>query len=149
MHQNINLAHDMKVVVLDGATIAGQGDVISPVIDMQGFESVALIAITGDVTVASVLTLTAQAGDESDGSDAADLAAAATFTADATSADEKALIVDLHRPRSQFVRAKLGRATANAAVNALLAVLYNAGSKPVTADATVVASVHVNDPAPA
>lgn len=146
---HLNFIHDLNLTVLSAAVAAGTSLVTSDVIDTQGYDSVALIALTGDVTDTSVLTLTAQAGDESDGSDAVNLAAAATFTADATSGDNKALIVDLHKPNSRYVRATLTRATANAAVNGVIAVLYNSHQCPVTLDADVVASVLVNDPQPA
>lgn len=147
MKTKLNFIHDLSVSVVSAAVAAGTTTVTTDVINMQGFDSVAIIAMLGDVTDTSVLTLTAQAGDESDGSDAADLAASATFTAGAADADSKLMIVDLTRPRQQYVRATLDRATANAVVNGVIAVLYNAHEFPVAIDADVIASTLVNDPA--
>ncbi|MBM2293757.1 hypothetical protein JQX09_17650 [Sulfitobacter pseudonitzschiae] len=147
---HLNFINDLNIAVLAAAAVAGTTTITTSVIDTQGYDSVAIIAMTGDVTDTSVLTLTAQAGDESDGSDAVDLTSAiATFTADATSGDNKLLIVDLHKPNARYVRATLDRATANAVVSGVIAILYNAHERPVTLDDVVVAATLVNDPQPA
>lgn len=147
---HLNFIHDLNIAVISAAAAAGTTTVTTDTIDTIGYDSVAIIAMTGDVTDTSVLTLTGQAGDESDGSDAVDLTGAiATFTAGASDADSKLLIVDLHKPNSRYVRATLDRATANAVVNGVIAVLYNSHERPVSLDADVIASVLVNDPQPA
>ena len=142
----LNFIHDLKVQLALAAAAAGTTSLTTAVIDTQGFESVAFIAQLGDVTDTSALTLTMQHGDESDGSDMADLALTATHTADATDADDKIMMVDAHRPQKRYVRATLDRATANAVLNSIIAVSYNANECPVTQHADVIASTHVNDP---
>ncbi len=59
---------------------------------------------------------------------------------------EGLLILDLNKVREQYVFATLARATANAVVDGIFAVLYNAHEHPVTQDAAVIASAFVNDP---
>lgn len=146
---HLNFIHNLSVLTVSAAVAAGTTLVTTDVVDTRGFDSVAFIAVTGDVTDTSVLTLTGQAGDAADGSDAANLAATATFTADATSGDEKALVLDLHKPRQRYVRATLTRGTANAEVAAIIAVLYNSHEAPVGLSADTLAATLANDPAPA
>lgn len=143
---HLNLKSDMVFVPVLAATAAGQTTLNTSVLDMQGYNSVAFITHLGDVTDTSVITVTLQNGDEDDASDAADTVCAATFTADATSADNKLMMIDAHLPRKRYVRATVARATANAAISGVIAVLYNVAEKPVTLDDDMIAAVHTNDP---
>ena len=147
----LNLLSDAKVVRVAPAAAAAQTEVVSSVVDTQGYQSVAFIALLGDVTTASVLGLTVKTNSANSTSTPTPVTttAAASFTADATNADNKMLIVDVNEPRDRFVFASLTRTVANAAVDGIVAVLYNPNQRPVTADASVVASKFVNDPASA
>ena len=108
---------------------------------MKGFDAVTFIALLGDVLDTAVLTLQAQQGDQSDGSDATNLAGVlATFTADATSADNNMLAVEIARPTKRYVRVTLARATANAAVDGIVAVQSSPAEAPVVQDASVLAT---------
>lgn len=144
----INFLTDMKFIAVENAAVAGTSLLTTDVVDTQGFDSIAFIVKLGDVTATSVLTLTGKTNTANSTSSPTPttLSTTVTFTADATSADEKLLILDLNKPRQQYVFATLTRATANAVVDGIFAVLYNAGDKPLTVDATVVASAFVNDP---
>ena len=146
---HMNFAYDAKMVPISPATAAGTGTITSAVVDMQGFDSVALIVYLGDVDSGSVLTLTGNTNDVDSTSGGTALAEAATFTAGASDADDGLMVLDLHMPREQYVFATLGRASADAAVNGMVAILYNAHQKPTTQDAKVGANVLSNDPAPA
>ena len=146
---HINLLKDMKVLPVEAAASAGQTTLTTDVVDMQGFESVAFIAYLGDVTDTSVLTLTGYTNDTADTVSPTALASPATYTAGASDADNKLMVLDLHRPRERYVYATLARGTANAVLNGIVAVLYNASDMPVTQDATVIASSFLNDPTPA
>lgn len=119
----------------------GTGDTLnSSIVDLQGFDSVCFICKLGDVTDTAVLTLKAYAGDESDVSDGAYKTNNATVTAGATSADDKLLVLDVIKPGSRYVRADLVRATANAVVESIVAIKYNARTKPRTQGSTVIDS---------
>lgn len=135
---------DMKVMRVANDAVAGTTDVTTIAIDMAGFDSVCFIAALGDVTNGSVLLLTAY----SNASNAASGGTAITnanagLTATSTSADNDLIIVDVLRPANRYVYATLNRGTANAVVDGIIAILYNARSLPVTLDASVVASVFV------
>lgn len=148
---HMNFLKDCKVIPVEPAAVAGTSTLTTDVVDTQGFNSIAFIVSLGDVTDTSVLTLTAKTNTANSVSSPTPttLAQTVTFTADATSADNKLLILDLHRPRDRYVFATLARATANAVVNGIYAVLYNAAERPVTQDAAVIASAFANDPAAA
>lgn len=148
---HMNFLYDCKVVPVEPYAAAGQSTLTTDVVDMQGFDSVAFIAYLGDVSDTSVLTLTAKTNTANSTSSPTPttLAQTVTFTAGASNADDKLLVLDLHKPRDRYVFATLARATANAVLNGIIAVLYNADQKPVTQDASVIASAHENDPASA
>lgn len=136
----LNLLKETKITRVSNAAVAAQTLVTGDVLDMNGYDGVACIVALGDVDVNSVLTLTAYTdSDVAMGSEVA-CTTTATFTASATSADNKLLVLDLVRPVKQYVRFKLTRTTGNAVVDSIVAVQYKASKAPVTQGTTVVAS---------
>ncbi len=128
----LNPTKEILFDVVEAAAVAGTSTLTSDTVDTKGFGCVTFIAFFGDVLDTAVLTLTAQGGQDSGGSDAADLAGAiATFTAGATDADSKLLIVDVVNPRDRYATATLDRATANAVVNGIICILSNPAEAPV------------------
>lgn len=147
----MNFLKDAKVIRVENAATAGTTELVTDVIDMQGFDSIAFIATLGDVTATSVLTLTVKTNSANSTSSPTPVTtvATATYTAAASDADNKMMIVDVNEPRQRYVFASLTRTTANAVVDSITAILYNAHEKPVTADASVLVSGFFNDPASA
>ena len=146
---HMNFLYDAQIIPVENAAAAAQTTLTTDVVDTQGFDSVAFVAFLGDVADTSVLTLTGFTNDTDDTVTPTQLASPVTFTAGASDADNKLLLLDLHKPRQRYVYATLARGTANAAVNGILAILYNAHDKPVNIPADVIASGFINDPAPA
>lgn len=147
---SLNLLHDAKIIRVANASAAAQTEVVSAVVDTQGYDSVAFIALLGDVTATSVLTLTVKTNEANSTSNATTTDASATFTAGASDADNKAIVVDAMKPRERYAFASLTRTTANAVVDGILAILYNQHSGPLAAqDASILVSAFKNDPAPA
>lgn len=142
----MNLIKDAKFVVVEAAAVAGTTTITTDVVDMAGFDSVAFVAHLGDVTATSALALTVFSNDTNDTTTPTETEAAASFTAGASDADNKLMIVDVTCPRQRYVYATLERGTANAVVNGIIAILYNAHNKPVTQPASVLASALFNDP---
>lgn len=138
----MNLSKDIKITVVEAAAAAAQTELVTDVLDMTGYEGVMFIALTGDVSDTSVLTLTVKGNTANHVSTPTPVTQKATtaFTADATSADSKALVVDLYKPAMRYVFGSLTRTTANAVVGGIIAIQYNAKTKPTTQDATVIAS---------
>ena len=138
----MNLSKDVKITVVSPAATAATSAIDSSILDMQGYEGVMFIALTGDVTATSDLTLTIKGNSANHLTVPTPITQKATtlFTADATSADSKALVVDLYKPALRYVFANLTRATANAVIGGIIAIQYNSTNKPTTNDASVIAS---------
>lgn len=136
--------YDKEISVAAVAATAAQTEVLTSVYDMAGWDGIVYIAYLGDVANTSVLTLTAKENSANSTSSPTPTAvtdgATSAFTADATSADDKLLVVDVVRPSKRYQFASLTRTTANAVVNGILAIRYRSRSLPVTQPATVIAS---------
>lgn len=138
----MNLSKNVKVTRVAASAVAAQTEVVSSVLDMQGFDGVLFIAFLGDVTTAAVLTLTAKGNSANSTSSPTPVSQVATaaFTADGTSADNKMLMVDVYDPALRYMFASLTRTAANAVVDGIVAIQYMAESRPTTHDAAVIAS---------
>lgn len=137
----MNLTHGIKVTVVEAAATAATTELVSDVLDMQGYDGVIFIALLGDVTDTSVLTLTAKGNSANSVSSPTPVTqASATFTAGASSADSKVLMVDVCDPALRYMFASLTRTAANAIVGGIIAIQYSADLKPTTQDATVIAN---------
>lgn len=134
-----NFLSNNRLAVVEAAAAAGQTTLDSDVVDLAGFEGVTFLALLGDVTDGSVLKLTLQHGDESNGSDMESTDIAATFTAGASDADSKLLAVEGYMNTKRYARARLTRGTANAVVGGIIALCHQSKTRPVTQDATLIA----------
>ena len=138
----MSLLKNIKVTPVAASAVAAQTEVLTSVLDMSGFDGVMFIALMGDVTATSVLTLTAKGNTASSTSSPTPVTQVATsaFTAGASDADDKALVVDVYDPMLRYAFASLTRTTANAVVNGIIAIQYTAEYKPTTQAATVIAA---------
>jgi hypothetical protein len=138
----MSLLKNIKVTPVAASAVAAQTEVLTSVLDMSGFDGVMFIALLGDVTATSVLTLTAKGNTASSTSSPAPVTQVATsaFTAGASDADDKALVVDVYDPMLRYAFASLTRTEANAVVNGIIAIQYTAEYKPTTQAATVIAA---------
>lgn len=137
-----SLLKNVKVTPVAASAVAAQTEVLTSVLDMSGYDGVMFVALLGDVTATSVLTLTAKGNSASSTSSPTPVTqiATAAFTAGASDADDKALVVDVFDPMLRYVFASLTRTTANAVVNGIIAIQYKSEYKPTTQAATVIAS---------
>lgn len=138
----MNLSKDIKITVVEAAAAAAQTELVTDVLDMTGYEGVMFLALTGDVTATSVLTLTVKGNSANSVTTPTPVTQKATdaFTAGAATADSKVLLVDVYKPALRYVFASLTRTTADAIVGGIIAIQYSARSKPTTQDASVIAS---------
>lgn len=138
----MNLSKDIKITVVEAAAGAAQTELVTDVLDMSGYEGVMFVALTGDVTSGSVLTLTAKSNSANSVSSPTPVTQKATdaFTAGAADADSKVLMVDVYKPALRYVFGSLTRTSQDAIVGGIIAIQYGAKSKPTTQDATVIAS---------
>lgn len=138
----MNLSKSIKITVVEAAAGAATSELVSDVLDMSGYDGVMFLALTGDVTASSVLTLTVKANSANSTSSPSPVTQKATtaLTAGASDADSKLLMVDVYKPTLRYVFASLTRADQNAIIGGVIAIQYGASVKPTTQDATVIAS---------
>ncbi len=138
----MNLSKDCKITVVAAAATAATTAVTSDVLDMSGYDGVMFVALMGDVTSGSKLTLTAKANSANSTSSPSPVTqkASTEFTAGAADADSKAIVVDVYKPTLRYVFAELARTTQNAVVGGIIAIQYGAAAKPTSHDASVIAS---------
>jgi len=138
----MNLSKSMKVTVVEAAAAAAQTELVTDVLDMSGYEGVIFIAITGDVTSGSVLTLTVKGNSANSVSSPTPVTQDATdaFTAGASDADSKVLMVDVYKPTLRYMFGSLTRTTQDAVIGGIIAIQYGAGLKPTSQAASVIAS---------
>jgi hypothetical protein len=146
---HLNLLNDAKIIRVENAAVAATSELVTDVVDTIGFDSIAFLAVLGDVTSGSVLTLTGKTNSASSVSSPSPvtLTETATFTAGASDADNKIMLLDIHQPRQRYVFASLTRTTQNAVVDGIFAILYNAHERPITEDASILVSTLTTDPA--
>ncbi len=139
----LNLVNETLTLLSSAAVSAGMTDVDGGIIDMQqagGFDAIMHTMLLGDVADTSVITLSVRESDNSDGSSSSEISGATvSFTAGASTADSKIMIVDVAKRTKRYVRCKVTRATANAPIAAIIATLYKAHAKPVTQTSVVIA----------
>ncbi len=135
---------DGLITRVTNSVVAGTSDQDSTVLDMSGYDGVIFIASLGDVTSTSVLQLLAYENTASSTSSPTPVAVTAgsttAYTAGATDSDNKLLVVDVHRPSSRYIFARVKRGTANAVIDGVIAIQYRSKSVPVTQSSTVLAS---------
>jgi len=137
----MNLSKDIKITVVEAAAAAAQTELVTDVLDMSGYEGVMFIALTGDVTATSVLTLTVKGNSANSVSTPTPVTqkASTAFTAGASDADSKVIMVDVYKPALRYVFGSLTRTTADAIIGGIIAIQYKSVNKPTTQDATVIA----------
>lgn len=140
---NGQLLEFVKAVKVSNGASAGTTAVNGTAVDMSqdgGYDGIAFLVDLGTVVDGSVLTLTPQQGEASDGSDAVAISGAATAAVTASTSSNKLLQTDTIRPTGTYVRPQLTRTTQNATINTIIALLYRSRKAPVAVDATVLAS---------
>jgi hypothetical protein len=146
----MNLLSETKTVVVSNAAAAGVTLITGNTIDMLGFRGIMIIAHLGDNADTAVPELQGFQGDASNGSDAAKLAGTSDAAAfNATSGDNKILILDIEHPMKRYITPKLERNTANIVVQSIIALLYKARDVPVTQGSDVYAATGLYNPDPA
>jgi hypothetical protein len=133
--------------VMNAVTAGTSDDQYGSILDMAGWDGVVFVASLGTVTSTGVATLKVQQNTANSASGMATLASAAQATI--TDGSNKLLVVDVHRPREQYVRAQLTRATANVVIDGIVAIQYNGRTAPVTQGSTVADTAQANRPAEA
>lgn len=140
----MNLSKNVKITQAITPTAGGAGttDINGATLDMAGFEGVLMVVTFGAITAGAVTSIKAQQGNQSDLSDAADLAGTAQAIADTD--DDKVFYIDLYRPEKRYVRLVVDRGTQNAVVASAEYIQYGAHKKPPTHGTGVSGETHVS-----
>jgi len=147
---NLNMLRDCKITRVENSAVAGTSTLTTDILNMQGFDSVMFLALLGDVTDTSVLAFKAFGNDTNDTVSPTEYSGSAGLTAGASNADNKMLVLDIQKPRDQYVYATLARGTANAVVDGILAIQYNSAERPIldaALDTAFIDWAELNDPA--
>lgn len=133
------LSHESKLVRHSNAVAAG-ATVITPSagIDTRGFDGCMFIAALGAIVAGAVTSVEVHQSDD-DGVADAYSALLGTKVTVADDADNKLAYVDVKQPRKRYVKLIVNRATQNATLDGIVALLYGPKGVPCTHDAATVA----------
>lgn len=118
-----NLARIVTAVRSVNATAAGVTAINGTHVDMQGFDGVLFIMGVGTLSAGQVTALKAQGGAAVNDSDQADLVGAVSPNLADTDGN-KMVFLDVYCPQQRYVRPVVLRATANAVIDFVIAILY-------------------------
>ena len=135
-----SILKDCMITRVENAAGAAQTELLTDVLDMSGWDGVVFIALLGDITVSSVLTLTVYSNSSNSASGGTSESATAAYTATATDADNKLLVAEVVRPTARYVYGSLTRTAANAVVDGIIAIQFRGTKSPITQGSTVLAS---------
>lgn len=142
-----HLLDETKILRVIDATAAGSTDVNGTGVDTAGWDGVCFVALLGTLTATQVTALHAQYSDDNAVADDYTDVAGSSAGPMGDDDDTDMLSLDILRPAKRYVRPVLDRATANAVVDGVIAILYRAREVPTTPDARMIDSVKLVHPA--
>lgn len=136
----LNAVKDCKFVRCKNAVAAGATAITDASgVDMAGFDSVCFIFEFGAIVAGAETGVKAQSSSDDGSTDTyADIAGTSVTVAD--DQDNKIAILDIHRPPERYVKPYVSRATQNATLEGITAILYNGNASPVTQGTTVMSA---------
>ena len=123
-----NLSNEVKFTKLADASAAGTTAVNSTGIDMAGYDGIMFVLNSATITSGAVTSINA-AESTTVGGTYADLLGTGVTVADDD--DDEIFWIDVSRPRLQFIRLEIARATQNSAWGPIYALQYRATNKAV------------------
>jgi hypothetical protein len=139
----LGLLKNTKIVRHNNGAAAGTSTITpSAGVDMQGFNSAMFLVLLGALTDTTVPSIKIQQSDDDGVADGySDLEGTAYAVTDAD--DNKVIAVEIIRPTKRYLKLILARATANAVLDGIVAILGNPiGPLPIT-QTTLGNEVHV------
>lgn len=133
----MNSANTEKVIRVMNGVAAGTTAQTSSAIDTQGFDGVKIYSAFGAITSGAATSVKVQQSSDNASADAyADLLGTSVSVADDD--DNQVVVHDIYRPRERYLKVVISRATQNAVIDGIVAVLYGASKMPTTDDTTTV-----------
>lgn len=133
-----NLTSNLKFTRVENAAAAGQTDVTTDSIDMQGFNTAAFVASIGSIDASGTVDMHVEGSD--DDSSWSNLTGA-SITQMGDTDDNQLAIVEVPFPRHRYLRAVVERGTSDSVVDSIVAIQGLADNTPVTHDSSTVADV--------
>ena len=133
----MNASSNEKVVRVMNGVAAGTTAQTSSAIDTRGWDGVKIYTAFGAITSGAVTSVKLQQSSDDASADAyADLTGTSISVADDD--DNQVTVQDLYRPLEPYIKVVISRATQNAVIDGVFAVLYNGREAPSTDDTTTV-----------
>lgn len=133
---------ETKIVRLMNGVAAGTGDnQDGSLLDTFGYDAVEFVGLVGALTSTNVTTFKIRGGDLANGSDLADLTGASVAFTDAD--DNKCARINLMDLQHRYLKPRFTRATANAVLDGVIAILYKGKNRPASEDSTCVGAVNL------
>lgn len=132
----MNLTKNVKLTKIENAAAAGQADLTSTTIDMEGFEGCMFVVSFSTIAGAAVTSVEVHTSLVT-GSGFTALLGTNVIVADDD--DDKLVWIDIHKPLERFLRLIVKRATQDSTVDMVLALQSSPKTGPVTHDSTTVA----------
>ena len=136
----LSILKDCLITRVKNSASAGTTDQDSTVLDMSGYDGVLFAWLLGDATSGSVLELQVFGNTASSTSSPTPVELTVddvTYTAGASDADNKVMVVDCIRPAYRYVFARGVIDTQNCVSDGMLAIQYRARNRPVTQGSTL------------
>ncbi len=137
-----SLLSDVKIDIGLTAVAAGTSDQNTAVFDMQGYESIAAIALVGDGTSTATVSLDCyeNTANSTSGGTAISGSTTATLTSTGSNTDDKLLVSERIRPTKRYVFFTLNRGVANHVINGIIVLRYGANNVPLTQSTDIIGS---------
>jgi len=133
----MNLSKECKLVRHSAAVAAGTSAITpSAGIDMKGFDSCLFVAAFGTITSGAATSIKVQQSSDDGVADGySDLTGTSVTVLDTY--DDKLVYVEVVRPAKRYLKLIVSRATQNAVLDGITAILSGAHDVPTTHDTTV------------
>lgn len=131
-----------KVIRVMNGVAAGTSAQTSSAIDTAGFDAVKIYTLFGAIVSGAATSVKVQQSSDNDADTYADLEGTSVTVADDD--DNQVVVHDIVAPRERYLKAVVSRATQNATIDGIIAVLYKARSAATTNDASTVVSREVH-----
>ena len=139
----MNASQGEKVIRVMNGVVAGTSAQTSSAIDTLGYEGVKIYSLFGTITSGAVTSVKVQQSSDDGSVDTyADLEGTSQSVADDD--DNQVVVHDIYRPRERYLKVVISRATQNAVIDGVIAVLYGAHKKPTTDDTTTIVGREVH-----
>lgn len=133
-----NLFKGSKQIVLSTGVVAGSTDITTLAgVDTAGYAGVLFLVQLGTLTANQATSLRGQYSNDDAAADPySDIEGSSTGAA-ADGDAGKLLVLDIAKPKKRYVKPIIKRATANAVITSVIAILYNPATEPVAASSSI------------